>query len=196
MWQFTPVVWLYIISAFLSLALAYRAWHMRPARGAGFLAALMLSNAIWSSGYLLGVFNTTLAGKLVFLRVEYLGILGTTFFYILFVLTYSHYERWVNRTTAAGSYPEAASPYGVYDMAGNVWEWVHDWYAADYYQSDVPVWNNPIGPETGEVRVVRGGSYGYGSVECRTTFRNFSDPVTAKGADLGFRCAVSGERLP
>jgi signal transduction histidine kinase len=99
MWQFTPVAALYAASALVLLVLAYRSWQMRPARGASYLAALALSTAIWTIGYLLGFFNTNLDWKLVFLRVEYLGIFGTTYFFVLFVLTYAHYERWVNRYT-------------------------------------------------------------------------------------------------
>jgi formylglycine-generating enzyme required for sulfatase activity len=60
-------------------------------------------------------------------------------------------------TTAVGSYAADTSPYRVNDMAGNVWEWVQDWYAADYYKQG-PV-RNPKGPTSGQGRVVRGGSW-------------------------------------
>jgi serine/threonine-protein kinase len=100
----------------------------------------------------------------------------------------------LNRTTPVGSYPEGASAYGVLDMAGNVWEWMADWYDADYYEiPDLPP--DPPGPADGRQRVMRGGSYGFGSFQARTTHRDAANPEGAKGAGLGFRCAATGERL-
>ena len=58
-------------------------------------------------------------------------------------------------TRPTGTYPPNA--YGLYDIAGNVWEWVSDWYEADYYGAGVS--QDPTGPETGEMRIVRGGSW-------------------------------------
>ena len=63
----------------------------------------------------------------------------------------------VGDTAAVGSYPTGASPYGVMDMSGNVWEWVNDWYDGEYY--GVSPGSNPTGPEDTGVRVVRGGSW-------------------------------------
>lgn len=60
-------------------------------------------------------------------------------------------------TTAVGSYPTGASPYGVMDLAGNVWEWVQDWYDPDYYGKSPR--NNPVGPPSGTYRTTRGGSW-------------------------------------
>ncbi len=60
-------------------------------------------------------------------------------------------------TTPVGSYPRGASPYGVMDCAGNVWEWCHDWFAKDYYHY-APA-QNPQGPDCGQYYVVRGGSW-------------------------------------
>ncbi len=62
----------------------------------------------------------------------------------------------VGETTAVGSYPTGASPYGVMDMSGNVYEWVNDWYQSNYYATSPA--NDPPGPATGSYRVLRGGS--------------------------------------
>ncbi len=100
------------------------------------------------------------------------------------------------RTAVVGSYPEGASPYGVLDVAGNVWEWVGDWYDADYYDvPDLP--SDPSGPAEGTNKIMRGGSYGYGAQQARTTHREVAgDFERAKSDALGFRCAVNAERLP
>jgi formylglycine-generating enzyme required for sulfatase activity len=59
--------------------------------------------------------------------------------------------------TPVGYFRDGVSSYGVYDMAGNVWEWVADWYDSNYYRNSPK--ENPRGPEEGEVRVLRGGSW-------------------------------------
>jgi formylglycine-generating enzyme required for sulfatase activity len=95
-------------------------------------------------------------------------------------------------TAPVGSFPEGASWCGAHDMAGNVWEWTADWYDADYYAHS-PV-ENPIGPETGEYRVRRGGSWWDTNADdvqpalLRCAFRNRLRPGNVDD-DVGFRCA-------
>ncbi|MBN2271654.1 MAG: formylglycine-generating enzyme family protein [Sedimentisphaerales bacterium] len=70
-------------------------------------------------------------------------------------------------TSPGGSF--AANGYGIYDMAGNVWEWCNDWYDSDYYDSSPT--SNPTGPITGSVRVLRGGCWGLDAFYCRVAGR-------------------------
>jgi formylglycine-generating enzyme required for sulfatase activity len=91
-------------------------------------------------------------------------------------------------TAPVGSYPSGASPYGVMDMTGNVWEWVNDWYGEDYYSQSPSA--NPQGPETGETRVLRGGSW-FDNVDLvRSAYRNFCGPGCWVSLG-GFRCVRS-----
>lgn len=90
-------------------------------------------------------------------------------------------------TAPVGSYPEGRSPIGVYDMAGNVMEWVDDWYDRRYYEQAPNV--NPRGPAEGEFKVIRGGSWLSSEAGVTVTARNHYDPRVAR-ANLGFRCAV------
>lgn len=96
----------------------------------------------------------------------------------------------VGDTTEVGSYSNGASPYGVMDMAGNVWEWVSDWYDSRYYSFSP--YNNPTGP-TGEeytYKVLRGGSWGHDWLDIRSANR-FTQQQSPRYNDLGFRCARS-----
>jgi formylglycine-generating enzyme required for sulfatase activity len=91
-------------------------------------------------------------------------------------------------TAPVGSFPQGASPYGALDMAGNVWEWVNDWYQAQYY-AKAPV-TNPDGPTSGEGRVFRGGSWNHSSLDIRSSIRMWGKPYDAID-NVGFRCAMT-----
>lgn len=85
-----------------------------------------------------------------------------------------------------GSRPTGASPYGVQDMSGNLWEWVYDIHTEDYYAQSPA--SNPTGPEFGEQRVFRGGCFDNQPHNMRSTVR-FEDPPDVSYRYLGFRCA-------
>jgi formylglycine-generating enzyme required for sulfatase activity len=89
---------------------------------------------------------------------------------------------------AVGSHPDGASPYGVMDMAGNVGEWVSDWYDSAYY-ADSP-YSNPTGPAETAYKILRGGSFYNNWSLIRTAYRN--EYLLANSSDrYGFRCAQS-----
>jgi formylglycine-generating enzyme required for sulfatase activity len=94
----------------------------------------------------------------------------------------------VHDTDKVGSYPAGASPYGALDMAGNVWEWVADWYDKDYYR--VSPERNPPGPDSGKARVMRGGSWINSQPNLRAANRELGS-VDHSTKLVGFRCARS-----
>ena len=93
-------------------------------------------------------------------------------------------------TLPVGSRPAGASPYGALDMAGNVWEWVSDWFGGSYY--DTSPSKNPDGPVSGSDRVIRGGGFYYGAAYLRASSRHGNSPGDPNG-HFGFRCARSIE---
>lgn len=99
--------------------------------------------------------------------------------------TFANYNSSVGDTSAVGSYVSGQSPYGVYDMAGNVWEWTADWY--DVY----PGGDKSASTDFGQTyRVLRGGSWNYSVDLVRSAYRGWLDPTSADIV-VGFRCARS-----
>jgi len=93
----------------------------------------------------------------------------------------------IRGTKPVGSYPTGASPYGAMDMAGNVWEFVADWFRYDYYKYSPD--RNPTGPPSGEERILRGGSWYYSDFTLQTMYRQDITP-DIQDSLTGFRCAM------
>ena len=101
----------------------------------------------------------------------------------------SNYSLNIGDTTTVGSYADGASPYGALDMAGNVWEWVADWYGRGYYNSQND-WTNPVGPSSGVYRMMRGGSWNTHPAAICTFSRFWYYPSNTNIVN-GCRCALS-----
>ncbi len=93
-------------------------------------------------------------------------------------------------TAPVGSFPAGASPYGVMDMAGNVWEWTADYFGQTYYAISPDA--NPTGPATGDRYVVRGGGFWNGLAGLRVVARISLDTEAALNT-VGFRCIMAAE---
>jgi len=113
----------------------------------------------------------------------------------------ANYGQNVGRTMPVDSYPEGVSGFGVYNMAGNVFEWVDDWYEPTSYKQSVAL--NPKGAEQGynfanqgPVKVLRGGSWLAPETSLHTSHRFWNQPDNnSYGVGLGFRCAISAQPL-
>ena len=92
-----------------------------------------------------------------------------------------------------GSYPSGVGPYGAFDLAGNVAEWVQDWYEGEYYR-DAPQ-QNPPGPMGGQYKIARGGSWSDLPVYLLSASRTSKLPSWTRNAFIGFRCAQSAPHI-
>jgi len=99
---------------------------------------------------------------------------------------HAQYNECGGQTVPVGSKLKGASPYGALDMAGNVWEWVADWYDSGYYRESPA--RNPPGPGSGTLKVLRGGSWDHDQGFARCASRSGLVP-SAKNSYVGFRCA-------
>ncbi len=98
----------------------------------------------------------------------------------------------LGKTAPVGSYPEGKSDYGVFDLSGNVSEWVNDWHYAEYYIFSPK--KNPQGLEKGQYKVLRGGSWRSSAEDIRLTYRNATIP-RLQNKTVGFRCVISASEV-
>ncbi len=99
-----------------------------------------------------------------------------------------NYSGCLGHMSGVNDYPAGRSPYGLLDMAGNVYQWVNDFYAEQYYDS-MPA-SNPTGPTSGDSHVIRGSSFETDAAQLQSAIRHFGGQGY-HSRDLGFRCAVN-----
>ncbi len=99
-----------------------------------------------------------------------------------------NFSNCLKQTSDVTQFAKGKSYYGALDMAGNVYDWVADWYDPLYYKSSPP--GDPPGPNSGQTRVTRGSSYRSTDTQSLTYARSFTSPRDHR-RDLGFRCVVS-----
>ena len=102
-----------------------------------------------------------------------------------------NFDQNVGDTTPVGSYPDGVSPYGAYDMAGNVREWVSDWFEWEYYWTAPN--QNPQGPDTAEAKVVRDFSWSESGSYTASRDKYYT---ADRGPTIGFRCAAAAPNTP
>jgi sulfatase modifying factor 1 len=93
-------------------------------------------------------------------------------------------------TSSVDKYIKGQSEFGIWDMCGNVGEWVNDWYEATYYARSPD--SNPLGPPDGRQKVYRGGGYQTNRIDIRALSRHNAIPTMYQDY-IGFRCALSSE---
>lgn len=97
----------------------------------------------------------------------------------------------LNSLSQVGSYPGGVSWAGVYDMAGNAMEWVHDWLDVNYYSQGVR--DDPQGPASGNIKIEKGGWWGSNEFVGRSAYRHYEDFPTYRDHHIGFRIASGGD---
>ena len=98
-----------------------------------------------------------------------------------------NYQNEVGKPSPVGSFTAGKSDYGIYDLSGNLSEWVQDWHDPEHYLFSPK--ENPQGPKKGQYRVIRGGNWKNNAEDVRLTYRNATVPK-ARSNTLGFRCVA------